>query len=105
MLPDAEAFTRAFLSTTLGQCDSNRNYSPEEFVSHCGDWGVELSGVDTVWLDVSASEFSTESSYAVFIIRGMQYPGCSRGPKGFVCPEDFKASDPVTLGEIQIVPD
>ena len=102
--PTSAAFGQAQFATMHLPCGTEWYHSPADFVNRCGDWGVDLGGVDTVFLRVESGITSGGSAFANFSIRGVRAPGCTGSPAGFACsssaPLDFTD---VTLGEVRIV--
>jgi hypothetical protein len=102
--PSRAAFEQALFQTMRQPCGTEWYHSPADFLSRCGDWGVDLSGVDTVFLRVESGITPGGGAFANFTVRGVRAPGCTGSPDGFACsdsaPLDF--SD-VTLGEVRIV--
>jgi len=93
-----------FFSSASTACGTTSYYSPRDFVTHCGDWGLDLTGVDSVSLEVE-SVITPASGYLLFHLRGMRAPGCTPGPQGFVCPEGTPGSnfELVELGDVRVV--
>jgi hypothetical protein len=100
--PGASDFALASVSVGLQPCGTAGRYSPQDFVAHCGDWGVDLSGYDGALLEI-ASELRANEGYALFRIHGSTFPGCSPSPDGLICPEGSDVDfDVTTLGEVRI---
>ncbi len=101
--PGAQEIELATLSLLWFPCGDASYYSPEDFVTHCGDWGIDASGYESVFLDVYDSRFTRYDGYAVFRIRGSTYPGCAASPDGFICADGVSPdTDVVTLGEVRV---
>jgi hypothetical protein len=77
----------ASFSQRLMPCAKGGYYSPADFVAHCGDWGVDVSGYTSVSMTVLESHFGPSGSYAAFLLRGHHFPGCTPSPAGYLCPE------------------
>jgi hypothetical protein len=103
--PDTGELNRGAFSTAVHPCGTNSYYSAQEFVTHCGDWGVDLGGVQSVFLEVSESSLTAEGGYTVFRIRGMKASGCTPSPNGFSCSGGDTSGilEAVTLGEVRIL--
>ena len=73
-------------------------------MSHCGDWGVDLSGLSSVFLEVSDSGFTPAGIEQRFRIQGVKLPGCTPSPSGSICPDSTSSVtwETVTLGEVQL---
>lgn len=85
-------------------CASTARYTPQDFATHCGDWGIDTSGVDSVFLELE-SQITPASGYVLFRVRGMRYPGCTPGDRGFDCTEDAADRQPevVDLREVRVL--
>jgi hypothetical protein len=105
LVPGTMDVAKAFFSTVMQPCGTNSYYTPQDFVSHCGDWGVDLSGVESVFLEVNVSELTSEHGYAIFSVRGKKMPGCTPSPEGFHCPGEGPQGnvEAVTLGEVRLL--
>ena len=101
--PDSEEAT-SYLSSELTPCGTLGYYSPQDFVTHCGDWGIDLTGVDSVFLG-SESYITPAGGYSVFHISGMHAPGCTPSPQGLVCPEGASDGEHeiVELGNVRVI--
>lgn len=84
-------------------CGIIGHYSPQDFITHCGDWGVDLSGVESPFLGVESS-ITPASGYVLFQIRGKRSPGCTPGGQDSACPADTPSSnDVVELGSVRVL--
>jgi hypothetical protein len=94
----------AFFSAASTPCGTTSYYSPQDFVTHCGDWGVDLSGVQSVFLDVESS-LTPYRGYLLFHVRGIRWPSCTPSAQGFACAEDapMLESERVDLGDVRVV--
>jgi hypothetical protein len=103
LVPGARAFRMAGVGMGLLPCGDVGYHSPQDFVTHCGDWGVDLRGYDAASLEVE-SHFDANEGYAVFRVRGSTFPGCSPSPEGITCPDSVPVVDLdiVTLGEVKM---
>jgi hypothetical protein len=98
-----DAIERAFFNQRLTPCATGGFYSPADFVAHCGDWGIDVSGYTAVSMEVRESSFGPSGNYAVFRLRGDHFPGCTPSPDGYICPETGAGELSVeTIGEVRI---
>ena len=102
-MPPGGAVSSVSLSLgALNPC-AQSSYAPEDFVAHCGDWGVDLSGYDAASVEVYDSRFDAQSGYAVFRLSGVTSPGCVPSLNGFVCDACWSGDlDFVPLGEVRL---
>jgi hypothetical protein len=101
--PTGASFEQARFVTRHQPCGTEWYHSPADFVDRCGDWGVELGGVDTVFLQVESGITPGGGAFASFSIRGVRAPGCTGSPDGFACSGSAPlAFTDVTLGEVRI---
>jgi hypothetical protein len=99
----SEAIETVFFSQRLMPCATGGYYSPADFVTHCGDWGVDVSGYTAVSIEVQDARFGPSGHYAAFRLRGDHYPGCTPSPDGYVCAETGVGVLRVeNVGEVQI---
>jgi len=100
-LPGSEQLLQARFVASGQPCGIEWYHSPAEFVSQCGDWGVDLGGLDVVSLRVDSRFTPGAPAFADFTLRGARAPGCTASPDGLSCngPSDYTD---VTLGQVRI---
>jgi hypothetical protein len=100
-LPGSEQFLQARFVASGQPCGIDWYHSPAEFVSQCGDWGVDLGGLDVASLQVESRFTPGAPAFADFSLRGARAPGCTASPDGLSCngPLDYTE---VPLGQVRI---
>jgi hypothetical protein len=64
-------------------CTSSAHLSPADFVRECGDWGVDLTGYEWVYLDMNDSHFGGGSDFLALVLRGVR--ACLPGSMSPAC--------------------
>ncbi|HTV24186.1 MAG TPA: hypothetical protein VMG12_36085 [Polyangiaceae bacterium] len=91
---------RAGLTFGIMPCGTSGYYTSDDFVANCGDWGVDISGYESAFLQMNESRFGEYEGYAIVAIRGLRAPGCVASPEGLACADGWSGDvDVDTLGE------
>lgn len=70
-------------------------------MSQCGDWGIDLGGLDVVSLDVASRFVPGAPAFAEFTLQGVRAPGCTASPDGLSCKGSGEYTE-VNRGQVRI---